>query len=135
MSHPTTSQGRLWTRRPARRFIRALAAALLIGGSLASATAAHAHGTSATLYNTDGRAAGHGGVTASHHNVYVCDDLGDSQGVFIEWGANPFGGRLTDQNGSASGCQSSYWNPTIYNFRICSDSTFAYKRCTSWRTA
>ncbi len=119
-----------------RKDLRQLGAAALIviGVVLGVATPALAHGTSASVYYSlyNSPKLGHGGVTASHHYVYACDDYRNGNSVYTEFyyqGRGP--GRVYDS--SSPGCNQIRVDPAITDYRVCEDVPWQRDSCSSWR--
>jgi hypothetical protein len=120
-----------------RRLFRTTAATMLVGlVSLVAATGASAHSAWTSLYDSNGRLVGQGGVASSHHHGYACDYAADAKEVFIRWETRSgYRGGVDDSNGSAAGCGSSYWMYTIYRFQVCVDNALSHERCSRWKLA
>jgi len=99
---------------------------------LAGAPPAQAHSTSINM------GWGHGGVTASHHFAYACDDRGDSRNVYTEYNYDyrfrSIKDRVYDHNGSVRGCSQDQTPGPIRWYRVCRDERFARDTCSAWRS-
>ena len=124
-------------RRARRRTIGRLAAtasSAMLLVVLAMAGPASAHDSARWLYY-NGSWRGHGGVTASHHYVYACDDRADGNGIYTEFNYSGGHGRVYDSNDSAPGCSYIYVSPPITSYRVCMGEYYWPEPCTSWTTA
>ena len=137
----STKEGNAVTNVLVRSSRRKLAATVIgVGISLGVASTAFAHSSAATLYDTDGIRRGHGGITASHHYVYACDDSNDDRGVYTLYfadgprGPNSILNTVTDANGSAPGCTQTYTRLKINKYRVCRKSLPVRAQCTATRT-
>ena len=93
-----------------------------------------AHGTSARLFY-DNHWVGHGGVTASHHFVYACDDREDGNAIYTVFdytGDRGHNARVYDANGSKSGCTQLQIGATITRYKVCMVLPVVVDPCTPW---
>ena len=127
----TAPQTTLCLRRRIRRAALASAAVLLL--VLGFAGPASAHDSARWLYY-GGVLRGHGGVTASHHYVYACDDRADGNRIYTEFRYSTGSGRVYDST-ATPGCTQMYVSRTITSYRVCMELSYRVDPCTTWTVA
>lgn len=121
--------------------IRSIALTLAAAGTaiFAGAVPAQAHATSYDYYIGCGVAGledcGHASVTSTHKTITICDDSADGDVPFVQYVRGGVTYKLTDGNGSKSGCSSDYDSTSITKWRMCVDFG-SYNTCIKdWITA